>query len=42
MSWLEIAALPLGLTSAWGYVRFSRRFGARQVVVLAGAWSARH
>lgn len=36
MSWLEIAALPLGLTSAWGYVRFSRRFGARQVVVLAG------
>jgi hypothetical protein len=35
VSVLDILALPLGLVSAWGYVVYARRFGERELQVLA-------
>jgi hypothetical protein len=32
---LDMLALPLGLVSAWAYVAYARRFGARELQVLA-------
>ena len=35
MSTLDILALPRGLATAWGYVVYARRFGERELQVLA-------
>ena len=35
MTWFEILSLPLGLALGWGYVLYARRFGARELQVLA-------
>jgi hypothetical protein len=35
VSVLDILALPLGLASAWAYVLYARRFGDRELQVLA-------
>jgi hypothetical protein len=35
LTMLDIIALPVGLASAWAYVAYARRFGDRQLQVLA-------
>ena len=35
MTWLELAAFPLGLALAWAFIAHARRFGTKRLHVLA-------